>query len=366
MPSINLPTLDFTINSNTNKKELEQILDTLVKYRKELNFLLMNLDADNMPSIAGLIQDAYGNISLISQSIDEIRLLVADAENNIASLTVQSDNIMLLVSDNSSNIASLQIRADSIESSVADNASNISIVEQTATQIQSTVSNQAGQISSLTQTASGLQSTVSNQAGQISNITQTVNGIQSTVSSQNTSIGNMQSSITQLSASISSVVSFTDIDGNDVVSKINQTATTIQIQASKINLVGMTTLYGNDSGDRVVVNNGRIDFYNDGDNVFRIFPYSGGVGLVSPSENNIILDDDVIISDDLDVFGRLTVEESATFGSQVFFEGLAEFDYMPRVNGEEFVQTNREMRILQTSYGVTIQGRYGDITFAWD
>ena len=132
----------------------------------------------------------------------------------------------------------------------------------------------------------------------------------------------MQSSITQLSASISSVVSFTDIDGNDVVSKINQTATTIQIQASKINLVGMTTLYGNDSGDRVVVNNGRIDFYNDGDNVFRIFPYSGGVGLFSPSENNIILDDDVIISYDLYVFGRLTVEESATFGKpSVFLKG---------------------------------------------
>ena len=35
---------------------MENILDTLQKYRKEVKFLLMNLDLDNMPTIGGLIR----------------------------------------------------------------------------------------------------------------------------------------------------------------------------------------------------------------------------------------------------------------------------------------------------------------------
>lgn len=51
----------------------------------------------------------------------------------------------------------------------------------------------------------------------------------------------MESSITQLSNSIESKVSYNDYNGNEIASRINQTATTILLSASKINLEGYVT-----------------------------------------------------------------------------------------------------------------------------
>ena len=55
-------------------------------------------------------------------------------------------------------------------------------------------------------------------------------------------VGTAESTITQNSTAISSKVAQTDYTGNNIASLINQTATTIQIQASKINLVGAVTI----------------------------------------------------------------------------------------------------------------------------
>ena len=41
---------------------------------------------------------------------------------------------------------------------------------------------------------------------------------------------------------ISSIVSFTDVTGNQIASKINQTATSISLSASKIDLNGITNV----------------------------------------------------------------------------------------------------------------------------
>jgi len=111
MPALNLPNLNFNIDSGTDKQTLEQIVDSLSKYRKELNFLLMNLDTDNMPFIESKLTDIDGNLSSVVQTVDAINLTVGS---------------------NTGDISNLQIQANSISSTVAGNTGDISAVTQTA------------------------------------------------------------------------------------------------------------------------------------------------------------------------------------------------------------------------------------------
>jgi len=276
MPNINLPTIDFTINSGSNKQELQQILDTLTKYRKELNFLLMNLDGENMPAIAGYIEDAFGNISSIQQTIDGINITVSNAVGDISSLQVQADNISALVGNNAGDIASLVIRAGLIETMVGNNAGDISTLTQTTQGIQTQVSNNTGAISTVTQTAQGIQTQVTNNAGQISSVVQTVNGIQSTVASHTTELGSVYSTITQLSTSISSKVSYSDYTGTEIVSLIEQTPNSIKLSASKIDLTGITTIYGTSPNSTFATFNAFSDFYIQ-DGGYKIFQVYNGI-----------------------------------------------------------------------------------------
>ncbi len=137
---IQFPNLDINIDEGLDNKEiLQQILDAIHKQRKELNFYLMNLNEDNMPTIAGRMEDIEGNISLIDQDIDEILLLVANNAGDIAALSVRADQIQAQVADNAGNISSLSLRADAIETTVANNSGNISQLQQTANSIMSRV-----------------------------------------------------------------------------------------------------------------------------------------------------------------------------------------------------------------------------------
>ena len=65
----------------------------------------------------------------------------------------------------------------------------------------------------------------------------------------------MRSELDVLPGQISSKVSSTDFNGNNIVSRINQTATTITIDASKINLVGKVTI---GMLDGTIIENGKI------------------------------------------------------------------------------------------------------------
>lgn len=224
MPNINLPTIDFNIDEHTSKQTMEQILDTLLKYRKELNYLLMNLDLDNMPAIGGIIGDIDGDFSSIMQTIDAIDLRVGNAEGDLASLTL---------------------------------------------------------------TAQGLQTQVSDNAGNISTLTQTAQGIQSQVSSHDTLLGTHTSQISQLGNEVSSIVSFTDVDGNDIASLINQTATTITIAASKIDLTGVTTIYDADplyAGFKVQANGRGLNFIDHLGGSYASISYDGFGGAMIYSQ----------------------------------------------------------------------------------
>jgi len=71
-----------------------------------------------------------------------------------------------------------------------------------------------------------------------------------------------ESTITQQADLISQKVSKTDYNGNTIASLINQTATTIKIQASKINLVGAVTVLSDITGNLGDITAGNISGVN--------------------------------------------------------------------------------------------------------
>ena len=282
MPAINIPNLDVNAIGDglKDKQNYEMILDTLQRYRKELNFYLMNLDFDNMPVVSNEIEginsrlvDADGKFSLIEQDLDSITLAVGNAQGDISSLQI---------------------------------------------------------------TASGIQTQVTNQSGQISTINQTVSGIQTTVASLNTDVGSFYSQITQLDNEISSIVSFTDVTGNQIASRINQSATTITLEADKIDLLGITEvsdrLYvgGRDYNGRIILasnfTNGGIDF--DGESI-EISAMSG-VYCSSLIQDGYVITDDILESE------------------------------LESIGGIMAYSTSRRCYIDATSSGIVVRDRYGD------
>jgi len=89
----------------------------------------------------------------------------------------------------------------------------------------------------------------------VSRLEITASGIQSTVTSHSTQIGGLntqmssaQSSITQLSNQITQKVSYTDYNGDTIVSKINQDAWSYTVDAQRINFNGAVIANGSITG----------------------------------------------------------------------------------------------------------------------
>ncbi|WP_198516204.1 phage tail protein, partial [Lysinibacillus xylanilyticus] len=168
-----------------------------------------------------------------------------------------NDRIDLEVEEIDASIAAIHIRADSITQSVTDLNNNLSSrITQTATEIRSEITAQVttinnniqsvrNDVSAVTQTASQIQSTVTSQQTQISGL--------------GTRMSNAESNITQNAYQIQSKVSVTDFTGNNVVSMINQSATTIDIQASKINLIGAVNFLSDITGQLGTIYAGTIN-----------------------------------------------------------------------------------------------------------
>ncbi len=181
-------------------------------------------------------------------------------QQNASEISFQAIIIDILGSD----ISDLNIRADGIESSVLDTRDYIDT-----------------EITAVNDTISTVQTTIS---GQISSINQRADSIELSVSNVVSSVGDLEydmysryGMIRVMSDEISSIVSFSDVDGNTIASRINQTASAFSIDAEKIDLNGITTVSGDltigqkdnadkqfsmwtTSGDRVLFTAGGGDF----------------------------------------------------------------------------------------------------------
>lgn len=101
---MNLPTPEYGAN---DKETIANLMDTVMKLRKELEYLMYHLGDANIPDLAGMKGDINGNHSLILQAEDEIQLLVTDVAGNTSAITVQAGQIASLVSDVAGNTSSI-------------------------------------------------------------------------------------------------------------------------------------------------------------------------------------------------------------------------------------------------------------------
>ena len=253
--AVNIPNLNVNAIGDglQDRKNYEAILDILQRYRKELNFYLMNLDLDNMPAVAE-------SIDWIHQDIDGVKITVGN---------------------NAGDIAALNITAGQIQSSVADlntyTNEQIALIDGEIITINTTISDQ---YSSITQRADAIEADVGNVVTSVStlgttvtqnhtNITQRAASIESTVSSITSDINDLDgdvalaySQISQLATDITAKVTIGEVTN---YLSINQAG--VQINASNIDLTGVTTIYGNDGYTRM---GGRIKvLVSPYDNAFR-------------------------------------------------------------------------------------------------
>lgn len=167
---------------------------------------------------------------LIEETKEELSEVIEENKKEYKSAITQTDSrITLEVEKLNNSIATVDVKADQISLSVSNRITNeVAAINVRANQIQSTVSAQSVSIGNL-----------------------------------NNRIGSAESSITQQSWQISQKVSTTDYNGNTIASLINQTSTTISIQASKINLVGAVRVLSDISGNLGAIHAGNIRIKED-------------------------------------------------------------------------------------------------------
>lgn len=83
--------------------------------------------------------------------------------------------------------------------------------------------------------------------------------IQLSVQSLDSRLGNAEAQLVIQANQIEQKVSYSDYNGNEIASRINQTATTIKIEASKINLVGAVTVLSDISGNLGTITAGTLN-----------------------------------------------------------------------------------------------------------
>ena len=125
--------------------------------------------------------------------------------------------------------------------------------------------------------------------------------IVTTVTDLNTRMGSAESQIVQTANSLQFKVNETDYNGNRIASLINQTATTVDIVASKINFVGHVfgqgaTFSGNITTDKSIKVGSNIEMQGTSGGLLR-FPYAGcSIGAGNTGNMTIEAWNDLLIS----------------------------------------------------------------------
>ena len=113
MPSINLPNIDITEDNLKSEETMKQLVDTLFKYKKELNYLLMNLDEENMPSI----------IKRVSKTEEDTEGLVTRV--SVAELAITPEAITSIVESNTTELAKKSDIPDAVDTSLLATKSEV-------------------------------------------------------------------------------------------------------------------------------------------------------------------------------------------------------------------------------------------------
>ena len=194
-------------------KTVRQLHGYTVGLTDQLQYLLSNLDADNVPeldSIQKRLTDTQGNVTRLDLTAEGLSLAVRDHDDRFASLDVTVDGIQTAVGTMDGALSTLTQTARGLESRVSTAEGQISTVTQTAAGLTTRVGNAEGSISSLQQTATSLTSRVSNAEGKITTVTQTANGLSSTVSDLNGKYTSLKQTVDGFD--FTGMVTFQDLD----------------------------------------------------------------------------------------------------------------------------------------------------------
>ena len=182
---------------------------------------------------------AQESIAQIKVQVDNISLTVSTVEKKADDAQSAADSANSAISTVKTDVASLQLQVGNISLTVSS-------VEDKADAAQSTASSAASTASSAYNTAQSANSTASSAASTASSALSTAS---SALDKAENAQDNASSAISQVSSlqvqvgSITSTVSRLE-NGNELVSIINQTSTTIKLSALKIDLNGTVTANG--------------------------------------------------------------------------------------------------------------------------
>lgn len=206
-----------------------KLRDYVVGLTDQLQYLLGNLDADNIPELDGIrkrLSDAEGNVASLTLTAQGLTLSVQDQNDRFAALSVSIEGIGTQVGNLEGSLSTVTQTVSGIETRVQSAEGNISSLTQTASSLSTKISTAEGNISSLTQTVTSLSSSLSTAEGNISSLTQTASGLTSRVSTAEGSISGLEQTASGLSSKVSSLDGKYSslkqtVDGFDIVGDIN-------------------------------------------------------------------------------------------------------------------------------------------------
>ena len=199
-------------NLNKTTKDLHGYVTGL---SDQLQYLLANLDADNIPELPDIIKrltDAEGNITNFEVTAEGIKVQVQNNKGDIANLVIRADKLSSQITQTEQGLSSrIEQTASQIRTEVNDVKNGLSSqISQTASEIRTQVANNKGEISTLRQTANSLSVQVSNHANSISSLKITANGLESRVSDLNGKYSSLKQTVDGFD--FTGMVTFSDLN----------------------------------------------------------------------------------------------------------------------------------------------------------
>lgn len=245
------------------------VLDKEITLEYEYPRILLT-DGDYKVSVLGY-NTAYIFVRLMSQNLYTTQFATKAELSSEISQTAK--NINLSVDAKLSNYSTttemnsaINVSANSITSSVSQTYATKNEVNTVKSEIK--------------QTTDSIQTQVNNNDTDISNLIQTANSIQSQVSSNDNDISRLNQTANNISTEVSKKVG-----NNEIISKINQSAEAVQINANKISL----------SGKQINLTSDNINIKSNNFNVDK----NGTVNITSGNMSGLTIASDRIYMDDI-------------------------------------------------------------------
>ena len=247
--------VDIEENKKETRSKIEQTNEriTLEVERIDDSIATLEIEADNIQLSVEKLGQSVAELEIKS---DNIQLSVEKLGQSVAELEIKSDNIKLSVQKLSNRLDS-EIQAAYSQIDIKANGVLIESKAYTDDIIDDAYNYFDGRIESVESSIDVIAGTVALKAS-VQYVDQQIGNVYSEVNELDSRIQSAESQLIVQANQISTKVSYSDYNGNEIASRINQTATTIKIEASKINLVGAVTVLSDISGNLGTITAGTI------------------------------------------------------------------------------------------------------------